>query len=82
MMNPNGRMAARAEIRGAAVTKTSRTQTAEEKKREAQRKARAERMDAELDEALEESFPASDPPSMTQPETEIGAPDKRRRPER
>jgi len=30
--------------------------------------------DAELDEALEESFPASDPPSMTQPETEIGSP--------
>ncbi|QAY96093.1 hypothetical protein CWB41_10415 [Methylovirgula ligni] len=30
--------------------------------------------DAALDEALEDSFPASDPPSLTQPETEIGSP--------
>ena len=30
--------------------------------------------DDDLDNALEDSFPASDPPSMTQPETEIGGP--------
>jgi hypothetical protein len=30
--------------------------------------------DDDLDTALEDSFPASDPPSMTQPETEIGGP--------
>jgi hypothetical protein len=37
--------------------------------------------DADLNEALEDSFPASDPPSITQPETEIGAPHGRHEPE-
>ncbi len=36
--------------------------------------------DADLNEALEESFPASDPPSMTQPATEIGSPHGKHRP--
>jgi hypothetical protein len=65
------------------MTKTE-AQTAEAEKRKAPRKEphknRAE--DAELEEALEESFPASDPPSMTQPKNEIGAPEKRRKPQR
>ena len=45
-------------------------------KRAAAEKAKKPKVlvDADLDEALEDSFPASDPPSMTQPETEIGAP--------
>jgi hypothetical protein len=30
-----------------------------------------------LDRELEESFPASDPPSLTQPTTEMGGPDRR-----
>jgi hypothetical protein len=32
---------------------------------------------ADLDAALEDSFPASDPPSMTQPRTRVGAPQRR-----
>jgi len=31
----------------------------------------------ELDEALEDSFPASDPPSMTQPRTHAGSPQRK-----
>lgn len=31
-----------------------------------------------LDRELEDSFPASDPPSLTQPTTEIGGPDRKR----
>jgi hypothetical protein len=60
--------------------------TAEEEKRDRKRKERVkddvESTDKDLDGALEESFPASDPPSMTRPETEIGAPSKTRKPER
>lgn len=59
--------------------------SAEDEKLEAQRKERlienAESTDAELDEALDDSFPASDPPSMTQPQTELGAPSKQRKPD-
>ena len=40
----------------------------------ASKKSEKSAKDAELNEALEDSFPASDPPSMTQPETEIGSP--------
>lgn len=46
-----------------------------------QAKERATSLDDDLEEALEESFPASDPPSMTRKETEIGRPSKSRRPE-
>lgn len=64
------------------MTKTD-TQTAEGEKREAPRKEDRNRAeDAELEEAIEESFPASDPPSMTQPETEIGGLGRGRKPER
>ena len=31
-----------------------------------------------LDRELEDSFPASDPPYMTQPTTEMGGPDRKR----
>jgi hypothetical protein len=31
-----------------------------------------------LDRELEDSFPASDPPSLTQPTTEMGGPDRKR----
>jgi hypothetical protein len=34
--------------------------------------------DANLDAALADSFPASDPPSLIQPETAIGSPHERR----
>ena len=44
-------------------------------KTKAQKKAEE---DANLDEALAETFPASDPPSMTQPRTGAGAPQRRR----
>jgi hypothetical protein len=68
------------------MPKKSRVATAEEEKFETEHeeriKDRAESTDADLEEALEESFPASDPPSMTRPETEIGAPSKTRKPER
>jgi len=61
------------------MTKTSiPAQAAEKEKLDAQRKRRlignAERTEIDLDDALDDSFPASDPPSMTQPETEVGAP--------
>lgn len=48
----------------------------EAERREAMRKAQLREMSqaADLDEALEGSFPASDPPSMTQPRTHLGAP--------
>ena len=45
-------------------------------KTKAQKKAEE---DANLDEALAETFPASDPPSMTQPRTGAGAPQRRPR---
>jgi hypothetical protein len=32
-----------------------------------------------LNRELEDSFPASDPPSLTQPTTEMGGPDRKRR---
>jgi hypothetical protein len=34
--------------------------------------------DALLNRELEDSFPASDPPSLTQPTTEMGEPDRKR----
>ena len=50
-------------------------QTAEDEKNEALRKERiADEAEGTLDEALEDTFPASDPPSMTQPKTQPGAP--------
>ena len=50
-------------------------QTAEGEKQEALREERiADEAEGALDEALEDSFPASDPPSMTQPKTQPGAP--------
>ncbi|HLH10604.1 MAG TPA: hypothetical protein VKV77_01855 [Methylovirgula sp.] len=62
---------------------TTRGPAAEKEKLEAQRKERAiekaESTEDDLEEALEESFPASDPPSMTQPETEVGSPSKDRK---
>jgi hypothetical protein len=68
------------------MTKTkNQAQTAEDEKLEAQRKERltenAESTDADLDDALDDSFPASDPPSMTRKETEVGAPSKSRKPD-
>ena len=48
----------------------------QETKTKAQKKAEE---DANLDEALAETFPASDPPSMTQPRTGAGAPQRRPR---
>jgi hypothetical protein len=54
----------------------SPAEAAEEEKRKGKR-----RTDADLDDALDDSFPASDPPSMTQPETEVGAPSRGRKPD-
>jgi hypothetical protein len=34
-------------------------------------------LNVDLEEALDDSFPASDPPSMTQPETEVGSPSRK-----
>lgn len=64
-------------------TRANDIQTAEDEKFEADRKERianeAEGTDAELNDALDDSFPASDPPSMTQPNTKTGAPRGRNR---
>jgi len=38
-------------------------------------KERKERLDSELS----DTFPASDPPSLTQPTTKVGGPDRKRR---
>jgi hypothetical protein len=43
--------------------------------------SKTERMEIDLDDALDDSFPASDPPSMTQPETEVGSPNRGRKPD-
>jgi hypothetical protein len=60
-------------------------QAGEKEKLDAQRKQQlvgnAERAEIDLDDALDDSFPASDPPSMTQPKTEVGAPGRGRRPD-
>ncbi|MGO9135551.1 MAG: hypothetical protein ACLP8A_16090 [Methylovirgula sp.] len=39
-------------------------------------------LDQDLNEALEESFPASDPPQMTQPNVQTGAPHRTAAPRR
>jgi hypothetical protein len=41
-------------------------------------KTKKETHKEQLDRELEDSFPASDPPSLTQPTTEMGGPDRKR----
>ena len=46
----------------------------EKSKSETDEKAKHDEKDEELEQELEDSFPASDPPSMTQPNVTPGAP--------
>ena len=58
------------------MAETSRSATKEKsaKKKKETHKEREKLLDREL----EDSFPASDPPSSTQPTTEMGGPDRKR----
>ncbi len=47
----------------------------EKSKSETDEKAKHDEKDEELEHELEDSFPASDPPSMTQPNRTPGSPD-------
>jgi hypothetical protein len=57
-----------------ADTKQPTSKEKADKKKEEAREEQEELLNSEL----EDSFPASDPPSMTQPTTEMGGPDRKR----
>lgn len=57
------------------MTETSKS--TKEKSAKTEKEARKEQEEL-LNHELEDSFPASDPPSLTQPTTEIGGPDRKR----
>jgi len=58
-----------------ADTSKSTTKAKATKTKKATHKEQEERLDSEL----ADTFPASDPPSLTQPTTEVGGPDRKRR---
>jgi hypothetical protein len=57
------------------MTETSKS--TKEKSAKTEEKAQKEQEEL-LNSELEDSFPASDPPSLTQPTTEMGGPDRKR----
>ena len=46
------------------------------------KKDRSKTEDAKLDDALDDSFPASDPPSMTEPHSQVGGGRSKAKPEK
>ena len=58
-----------------AETNKSTTKARATETKNATGKERKERLDSELS----DTFPASDPPSLTQPTTKVGGPDRKRR---
>jgi hypothetical protein len=55
---------------------TGRRHGAKELRQAARKTQLKKESEADLDDALDNSFPASDPPSMVQPRTHLGAPQR------